>query len=64
MTKGELRNDCFNEGWEEQRLGGGITANPHQAGSDRWVWWRQGFSRAEQTTNAPRGQMPSWRPGL
>ena len=63
-TVAEERAACRQEGWNEQRAGGRIADNPYQLGSDRWVWWRQGFNRAVDRRHIPSGDLPSWRPGL
>lgn len=64
QTVQEVRAECREEGWREQRLGGRISDNPYALGSQKWVWWRQGFNRAVERRNIPSGHMPSWRPGL
>jgi hypothetical protein len=64
LTVAEARADCQQEGWDEQRLGGSITANPYQLGSQRWVWWRQGYNRAVERRHIPSGALPTWKVGL
>lgn len=64
QTNQQVRAECREEGWREQRRGGPITENPYEPGSMRWIWWRQGYNRAVERRNIPSGPAPSWRPGL
>lgn len=64
MTNAELRDECREEGWTEQRLGGSLNANPYQVGSNCWLWWRQGFNRAVERRNIPSGPIPTWKVGV